>query len=88
MRYKLQNDCSFPGHPFGEYSALADVLPVSSLVDLVFYRGIIMQRAVKCASENRLNYMMCAVGFSRNSKIFTDAALREVIDSIAYRNLV
>ncbi|KAJ7769033.1 fatty acid synthase, partial [Mycena olivaceomarginata] len=34
-------------------------------------------------SENRSNYAMCAVNPSRISKTFTDAALREVVDSIA-----
>jgi fatty acid synthase subunit alpha, fungi type len=76
MRYKgfVQNDCAFAGHLL-EYSALAsiaDVLPVSSLVDVVFYRGITKQRAVERDSENRLNYAMCAVNprmllFARSS---------------------
>jgi len=35
----------------GEYSTLTDVLPVSSLVDVVFYCGITMQHAVKRKSE-------------------------------------
>jgi fatty acid synthase subunit alpha len=51
----IQNDYAFAGHSLGEYSALAsiaDVLPVSSLVDVVFYRGITMQRAVERDSEN------------------------------------
>ena|ERR1700729_2344055 len=76
------------GHLLGEYSALAsiaDVLPVSSLVDVVFYRGITMQCAVEQDSENRSNYAMCVVNPSRISKTFTDAALREVVDSIAVR---
>jgi len=48
-------------HSLGEYSALAYVagmLPVSALVDVVFHRGITMQRAVERDSENRLNYAM------------------------------
>ncbi|KIM75600.1 hypothetical protein PILCRDRAFT_798949, partial [Piloderma croceum F 1598] len=84
----VQNDCAFTGYSLSEYSALAsiaDVLPVSSLVDVVFYRGITMQRAVEHDSENRSNYVMCAVNPSHISKTFTDAALREVIDSIAVR---
>ena len=82
----VQKDCTFAGHSLGEYSALAsivDVLPISSLVDVVFYRGIIMQRAVERDSENRSNYAMCAVNSSRISRTFMDAALREVVDSIA-----
>jgi fatty acid synthase subunit beta len=88
MRKKgfVQKDCAFAGHSLGEYSALAsiaDVLAISALVDVVFYRGITMQRAVERDSENRSNYAMCAVNPSRISKTFTDAALREVVDSIA-----
>ncbi|KAJ7158521.1 fatty acid synthase [Mycena filopes] len=88
MRMKgfVQKDCAFAGHSLGEYSALAsiaDVLAISALVDVVFYRGITMQRAVERDAENRSNYAMCAVNPSRISKTFTDAALREVVDSIA-----
>jgi fatty acid synthase subunit alpha, fungi type len=88
MRSKgfVQRDCAFAGHSLGEYSALAsiaDVLPISSLVDVVFYRGITMQRAVERDSENRSNYAMCAVNPSRISKTFSDAALREVVDMIS-----
>ncbi|KAJ7227399.1 fatty acid synthase [Mycena pura] len=88
MRSKgcVQKDCAFAGHSLGEYSALAsiaDVLAVSALVDVVFYRGITMQRAVERDSHNRSNYAMCAVNPSRISKTFTDAALREVVDSIS-----
>ncbi|PPQ98053.1 hypothetical protein CVT26_003048 [Gymnopilus dilepis] len=65
MRIKgfLQKDCAFAGHSLGEHSALAsiaDVLHISAVVHVVFYRGIIMQRAVECDSENRSNYAMCA----------------------------
>lgn len=58
----VQDPCAaFAGHSLGEYSALASiagVLPISSLVDVVFYRGITMQRAVERDSENRSNYAM------------------------------
>ncbi|KAJ7019830.1 fatty acid synthase [Mycena alexandri] len=65
MRMKgfVQKDCAFAGHSLGEYSALAsiaDVLAISALVDVVFYRGITMQRAVERDAENRSNYAMCA----------------------------
>ncbi|KAA1467738.1 fatty acid synthase [Dentipellis sp. KUC8613] len=91
MRSKgfVQRDCAFAGHSLGEYSALAsiaDVLPISSLVDVVFYRGITMQRAVERDAQNRSNYAMCAVNPSRISKTFNDAALREVVDTIAHRS--
>ncbi|KAJ7082229.1 acyl transferase domain-containing protein [Mycena belliarum] len=61
MKGYVQKDCAFAGHSLGEYSALAsvaDVLAISALVDVVFYRG---QRAVERDLENRSNYAMCAV---------------------------
>jgi fatty acid synthase subunit alpha, fungi type len=81
----VQKECAFAGHSLGEYSALAsiaDVLPISALVDVVFYRGITMQRAVERDFENRSNYAMCAVNPSCISKTFNEAALQEVVDSI------
>ncbi|KAJ3555893.1 hypothetical protein NM688_g2329 [Phlebia brevispora] len=45
----VQKDPAFVSYPFGEYSALASivgVLPISSLVDVIFYRGITTQRTV------------------------------------------
>jgi fatty acid synthase subunit alpha, fungi type len=88
MRSKglIQKGCAFAGHSLGEYSALAsiaDVLPISSLVDVVFYRGITMQRAVERDEHNRSNYAMCAVNPSRVSATFSDSALREVVEAIS-----
>ena len=87
----VQPNCAFAGHSLGEYSALAsiaDVLPISSLVDVVFYLGITMQRAVERDAHNRSNYAMCAVNPSRISKTFNEAALREVVEVIARRSNV
>ncbi|KAG8905251.1 3-oxoacyl-[acyl-carrier-protein] synthase [Tulasnella sp. 403] len=83
--------CAFAGHSLGEYSALAsiaDTMPIASLVDVVFYRGITMQRAVERDSQNRSNYAMCAVNPSRISPSFNDSALREVVESISRRGQV
>ncbi|KAG8997734.1 3-oxoacyl-[acyl-carrier-protein] synthase [Tulasnella sp. JGI-2019a] len=90
MRSKglVQNNCGFAGHSLGEYSALAsiaDAMHISSLVDVVFYRGITMQRAVERDAQNRSNYAMCAVNPGRIAASFDDAALREVVDTIATR---
>jgi len=90
MRSKglVQDTCAFAGHSLGEYSALAsiaDILPVSALVDVVFYRGITMQRAVERDAQNRSSYAMVAVNPSRISASFGDTALREVVDDIARR---
>ncbi|KAG2217921.1 hypothetical protein INT45_012584 [Circinella minor] len=88
MRAKelIQSNCAFAGHSLGEYSALAsvgDVLPIESLVDVVFYRGMTMQSAVQRDAEGRSNYGMAAVNPARVSKTFNDTALRYVVDSIA-----
>ncbi|KAF8753393.1 fatty acid synthase [Rhizoctonia solani] len=64
----VQTDCAFAGHSLGEYSALAsiaDVLAISALVDVVFYR-------VSPCSVHRIG------------KSFSDAALREVVDSVSH----
>ena len=57
MRLKrfVQKDCAFAGYSLGEYSVLAsttDILPISSLIDVVFYRGITMQWGIECDSES------------------------------------
>lgn len=90
MRAKglFQKDCMFAGHSLGEYSALAsiaDILPISALVDVVFYRGITMQRAVERDHLNRSSYGMVAANPSRIGKSFGDAALREVVETISRR---
>jgi fatty acid synthase subunit beta len=88
MRSKglVQRDSSFAGHSLGEYSALAalaDVMPIESLVSVVFYRGLTMQVAVERDAEGRSNYGMCAVNPSRISKTFDEQALRYVVENIA-----
>ncbi|KAI9439787.1 fatty acid synthase [Lactarius indigo] len=82
----VQPYAAFAGHSLGEFSALAsvaDILPNSSLVDVVFYRGLTMQRAVERDEQSRSNYAMCAINPGRVSKTFDDAALREVVDTIS-----
>jgi fatty acid synthase subunit beta len=88
MRSKglVQRDSSFAGHSLGEYSALAamaEVMPIESLVSVVFYRGLTMQVAVERDEEGRSNYSMCAVNPSRIGKTFTEQALQYVVENIA-----
>ena len=62
-------DCTFAGHSLGEYSALAalaEVMPIESLVSVVFYRGLTMQVAVERDEAGRSNYSMCAVNPSQD----------------------
>ncbi|KAI1261032.1 fatty acid synthase beta subunit dehydratase [Xylariaceae sp. FL1019] len=82
----VPRESTFAGHSLGEYSALAalaNVLPIESLVSVVFYRGLTMQVAVERDAQGRSNYSMCAVNPSRISKTFGEAALRFVVDNIA-----
>lgn len=82
----VQRDSVFAGHSLGEYSALAalaEVMPIESLVSVVFYRGLTMQVAVERDAEGRSNYSMCAVNPSRVSKTFNEQAMAYVVDSIA-----
>ncbi|KAG9234080.1 putative fatty acid synthase subunit beta [Amylocarpus encephaloides] len=88
MRSKglVQNDSSFAGHSLGEYSALAalaEVMPIESLVSVVFYRGLTMQVAVERDEAGRSNYSMCAVNPSRISKTFNEEALQYVVANIS-----
>lgn len=87
MRSKgvVQRDSSFAGHSLGEYSALAalaEVMPIESLVSVVFYRGLTMQVAVERDEAGRSNYAMCAVNPSRISKTFSEQALQYVCENI------
>ncbi|KAL1956696.1 hypothetical protein VTO42DRAFT_6946 [Malbranchea cinnamomea] len=88
MRAKglVQRDSTFAGHSLGEYSALAalaEVMPIESLVSVVFYRGLTMQVAVERDEQGRSNYGMCAVNPSRVSKTFTEQALQYVVENIS-----
>lgn len=88
MRAKgvVQKDSAFAGHSLGEYSALAsiaEVMPIESLVSVVFYRGLTMQVAVERDEQGRSNYSMCAVNPSRIGKSFNEQALQYVCENIA-----
>lgn len=82
----VQRDSTFAGHSLGEYSALAalaEVMPIESLVSVVFYRGLTMQVAVERDEAGRSNYGMCAVNPSRIGKTFNEQALQYVVENIA-----
>jgi fatty acid synthase subunit beta len=87
MRAKglVQDNSCFAGHSLGEYSALAalaEVMPIESLVSVVFYRGLTMQVAVERDEQGRSNYSMCAVNPSRINKSFNEQALQYVVENI------
>ncbi|PUU78407.1 fatty acid synthase beta subunit [Tuber borchii] len=82
----FQRDFVFAGHSWGGCSALAalaEVMPIGSLVSVVFYRGFTMQVAVERDTDGRSNYSMIAVNPSRISKTFKEQALQYVVDNIA-----
>lgn len=77
---------AFAGHSLGEYSALAamaEVMPVESLVDVVFYRGMTMQVAVPRDAMGRSNYGMCAVNPSRIDFKFSEEDLKTVVVNVS-----
>lgn len=87
----IDSNASFAGHSLGEYSALAaiaDVLPISSLADVVFFRGITMQRAVQRDAEGKSQYAMMAANPSRVGKTFSEEALREIVDQISQQKSI
>ncbi|KAA8642645.1 uncharacterized protein ATNIH1004_011590 [Aspergillus tanneri] len=88
MRAKglVSDHCSFAGHSLGEYSALtaiAEIMPIESLVSVVFYRGLTMQMAVERDEQGRSNFSMCAVDPSRLAKTFDEEGLRYLVALIA-----
>ncbi|KAJ9080881.1 fatty acid synthase alpha subunit Lsd1 [Entomophthora muscae] len=90
MRVKglVQRNCPFAGHSLGEYSALAslgDVIPIESMVDLVFYRGMTMQSAVQRDEVGRSNFGMMAANPSRVSASLNEEYLRYIVDAIAHQ---
>ena len=87
-KYFVQPGAAFAGHSLGEFSSLAavaDTLPNSSLVDIVFHRGLTTQHAVEHDEQGGSNYAMCVADPSRVGKAFDDAALREIIDTVPSR---
>lgn len=76
----------FCGHSLGEYSSIAGAgaaLDIKDLCDIVFLRGLTMQRAVQRDEQGRSDYGMVACNAARVG--LSDQALTEVIHEIAKR---
>ncbi|KAJ9060861.1 fatty acid synthase alpha subunit Lsd1 [Entomophthora muscae] len=89
MKGLVQCNCPFAGHSLGEYSALAslgEVIPLESIIDLVFYRGMTMQSAVQRDELGRSNFSMMAVNPSRVSRSLNEEYLKYVVDAIAHHS--
>lgn len=67
----VQESAPFAGHSLGEYSALgalAKIMPMESMLSLVFYRGLAMQVAMERDDQGRTDFSMVAVNPSRVGK--------------------
>jgi len=82
----VQNDAVFAGHSLGEYSglaAMAEFMPFTSLMDVIFYRGLVMQFAVDRDAHASTDYSMVAVNPSRVSKCrYSGAKFRPLVANI------
>ncbi|KAI7825086.1 acyl transferase domain-containing protein [Kickxella alabastrina] len=84
----MSHDSAFGGHSLGEYSALAamcGMFTMEEIVDVVFYRGMMMQSAVERDEEGRSQYGMVAVNPSRVKKSFNEALLVHAVSVISVR---
>ncbi|CBQ73371.1 related to fatty acid synthase, beta and alpha chains [Sporisorium reilianum SRZ2] len=91
QRGLITPDAAFAGHSLGEYASLAavaSVLEVKSLCDVVFYRGLSMQNCVqRDPVTGASNYAMMACNPLRivgeGNPAFAGQALAEIVDSIS-----
>ncbi|KAL9046344.1 MAG: hypothetical protein Q9214_000797 [Letrouitia sp. 1 TL-2023] len=82
----IQEGAAYAGHSLGEYSALgalARVMPMESLVSLVFYRGLTMQVAMERDQEGRTAFSMVAVNPSRVNKTFNQGSLETMVKMVS-----
>ncbi|KAF4131937.1 4'-phosphopantetheinyl transferase domain-containing protein [Phytophthora infestans] len=81
----ISDDAYLAGHSLGEYAGLisfADALAVEALMDLMFLRGMIMQKSVKRDAEGRSDYGMVAVNPTRVSPDFSEEMMYKIVDGI------
>ena len=82
----IKEGASYAGHSLGEYSALgalAHVMPMESLISLVFYRGLTMQVAMERDQEGRTAFSMMAVNPSRVNKSLDQNILKAISKTIS-----
>ncbi|KAJ2811356.1 fatty acid synthase alpha subunit Lsd1, partial [Coemansia furcata] len=85
----VQRDAVFAGHSLGEYAALASISSIctlESILDLTFYRGLLMQSAVERDAQGRSQYGMVAVDPSRLGHGASDSVLTLAISAICERS--
>ncbi|OGM44265.1 sterigmatocystin biosynthesis fatty acid synthase subunit beta [Aspergillus bombycis] len=88
MRAKgyVSREAVYAGHSLGEYgalSALSKFIPTLALVELAFYRGLMMQASAARGGEESATYGMVAANPERVGKFFDQASLSTVVRTIA-----
>ncbi|KAI9921603.1 hypothetical protein PsorP6_002324 [Peronosclerospora sorghi] len=81
----IPDDAHFAGHSLGEYAGLssfAGALAVEDVVEVVFLRGLIMQKAVKRDADGRSDYGMVATNPTRVGHHLTEEVLYKIVDDI------
>ncbi|CEM29078.1 unnamed protein product [Vitrella brassicaformis CCMP3155] len=84
----VQPSALFAGHSLGEYAALcsvANVIPIETIAELVFLRGLTMQSVVDRDHLSRSRYGMVAFSPSRVGKWVTDDMLEALVTGIDQR---
>jgi fatty acid synthase subunit beta len=79
------SDIIFAGHSLGEYAALtsvAKVLSIEQLVEVVFLRGMVMQRSVPRDATGRSEFGMMVASPNRITPTFMWRELRTIVNSI------
>ncbi|KAJ2397086.1 fatty acid synthase alpha subunit Lsd1, partial [Coemansia sp. RSA 2559] len=82
----VQRNAVFAGHSLGEFAALASLgnglLSVEEVVDIAFYRGMLMQSAVARDQQGFSRFAMVSVNPQRLGSHFGEEQLNEVIGLI------
>ncbi|KAJ1948269.1 fatty acid synthase alpha subunit Lsd1, partial [Linderina macrospora] len=75
----------FAGHSLGEFGALAamtHIFSVEDIVDITFYRGMLLNKSVERDAQNRSQYGMAAVNPARVARAFNESELYFVVEAI------
>ncbi|KAJ2058736.1 fatty acid synthase alpha subunit Lsd1 [Coemansia sp. S146] len=85
----VQKDAVFAGHSLGEYAALASIssiLTFEDVLELTFYRGMLMQSAIERDAQGHSQYGMVAVDPSRVGRSADESVLTLAINATCEHN--